>query len=93
MIEKRAVPRRRVFKAGRLEFASERVDCTVRNLSTMGATLEVITSCGIPHEVILDIVTREERYPCYIVWRDRKRLGVVFRQEDERPCSKALIKC
>lgn len=82
MIERRAAPRQRVFKAGRLEFAGERMDCTVRNLSKMGATLEVNTSYGIPHEVDLDIVTRRERYPCYVVWRDPKRLGVVFRKED-----------
>ncbi len=78
MAERRAEPRRRVFKAGRLEFAGQRADCTVRNLSTLGATLEVASSDGIPHELTLDIVTYRERHLCHIVWRDRRRLGVVF---------------
>ena len=78
MLERRAEPRRRVFKAGRLEFSGQRADCTIRNLSTAGATLEVASSDGIPHELTLDILTRREKYLCHIVWRGRRRVGVVF---------------
>jgi hypothetical protein len=78
MIEKRAVPRQRVFKAGRLEFAGRRLDCTIRNISSVGAAVEVISSSGIPHELVLDVVTRGERYSGHVVWRGRTRIGMRF---------------
>ncbi len=78
MIEKRAAPRQRVFKAGSLEFAGRQVDCTVRNISALGATVEVGSSNGIPHEVVLEVIQRGERYACYVVWRDSRKLGVIF---------------
>ncbi len=82
MIGKRAVPRQRVFKAGNLEFAGRRVDCTVRNISALGATVVVDSSNGIPHEVVLEVISRGERYACYVIWRDSSKLGVVFSPRD-----------
>jgi hypothetical protein len=75
------VRRQRVFKAARLEFAGQHVNCTIRNLSGMGAALDVGSSDGIPHELTLNVVMRRERHSCYVVWRDRKRLGVVFAKQ------------
>jgi hypothetical protein len=78
MIERRATPRQRVFKAGTIEFDGAGIDCIVRNLSHAGAALDVATMAGIPHEVTLSIATRNVRYHCYIVWRKEKRIGVSF---------------
>ncbi len=78
MIEKRAVPRQRLFKAGSLEFVGRRVDCTVRDISALGATLVVGSSNGIPHEVVLEVISRGQRFACHVVWRDSRKLGVVF---------------
>jgi PilZ domain-containing protein len=78
MIERRATPRQRVFKAGTIEFDGTGVDCIVRNLSDAGAALEVATMVGIPHEVTLSIATSNLRHHCYIVWRKETRIGVTF---------------
>jgi hypothetical protein len=54
------------------------VDCTVKNISSTGAAVEVASSSGIPHELVLDVVTRSKQYCCYVVWRDTRRLGMMF---------------
>jgi hypothetical protein len=73
----RAAPRRRVLKAGTIEFGGGGIDCTVRNVSETGAALEVITPVGIPEQFTL-VVPNEIRRPCRIVWRKEKRIGVTF---------------
>jgi len=78
MYERRAQPRKRVFKAGTIEFDGVGVDCTVRNISATGAALEVVSPLTIPHEITLNIRSGEVRQHCYIVWRKEKRIGVAF---------------
>ena len=78
MEERRAKPRRRVLKAGTIEFDGSNADCTIRNMSPIGAALEVASPVGIPHEITLNIVSRHERQYCRIVWRQQKRIGVAF---------------
>ncbi|MGB8603918.1 PilZ domain-containing protein [Bradyrhizobium sp.] len=78
MIERRAAQRKRVFKAGSIEFDGAGVDCTIRNISALGAGIEVTNPVGIPHEVTLRILTQHVRQHCYVVWRKEKRLGVTF---------------
>ncbi len=78
MNEKRAVARQRVFKAGLIEFDGTGVDCVIRNLSSIGAGLEVANPVGIPHEVTLRILTQHVRQHGYVVWRKENRIGVMF---------------
>ena len=78
MEERRKVPRKRVFKAGSIEFDGVAVDCIIRNVSPHGATLDVPSPPNIPHAVTLNIITRQERRHCQIVWRGERRIGVAF---------------
>jgi PilZ domain len=78
MHERRAQPRQRIFKAGTIEFDGSKVDCTVRNISTIGAGLEVANPAGIPHEITLTIQSCEARQHGYVVWRRERRIGVAF---------------
>lgn len=78
MSEKRAVPWRRVLKAGRIEFGGAVIDCTVRNLSKVGAALDVPTPVGIPDQFVLVIPSDALRFSCRAVWRQRIRIGVRF---------------
>ena len=78
MNERRATARQRVFKAATIEFENKAVDCLVRNVSAAGAGLQVSSPFRIPHEITLNIPTRNERQHCYIVWRNETRIGVVF---------------
>jgi hypothetical protein len=78
-MEQRAARRQRVLKAGSIEFDGTIVDCIVRNISTLGAGIEVASHVGIPHEVTLSIPTRDVlRQHCYIVWRKEKCFGIKF---------------
>ena len=86
MNERRAPQRKRVFKAGSIEFDGAEVDCVIRNLSPMGAGLEVANPVGNPHEVTLRILTQhisQHGYVVwsqhgYVVWRRENRIGVKF---------------
>jgi hypothetical protein len=74
----RVAPRRRVFKAGSIEFGGGAIDCTARNISDTGAALEVVTPLFIPDRFTLAVRSDQLRRPCRIVWRKGKRTGVVF---------------
>ena len=78
MQERRTNQRQRVFKAGTIEFDGRAIDCTIRNVSSVGAALEVASPAGIPHKVTLNMATRNTRQQCYIVWRKERRIGVTF---------------
>ena len=74
----RIAPRRRVLRASSIEFGGDAIDCIVRNISAIGAGLEVASPEGIPHEITLSIRSGEVRQHAYIVWRKDKRIGVAF---------------
>jgi hypothetical protein len=78
MEERRTRFRQRVFKAGTIEFDGSGIECTVRNISEIGAGLEVASLSGIPHEITLNIPTRGGRHHGHVVWRQERRMGVAF---------------
>jgi PilZ domain len=78
MNEHRIAPRRRMLKAGTIEFGGGGIDCTVRNISETGAALEVVTPLFIPDRFTLFVPTEQLKRPCHIVWRREKRIGVTF---------------
>ena len=78
MIERRTTVRQRVFKAGTIEFDGCGVDCTIRNMSVVGAALDIVSPAGIPHEITLNILTNQVRQRCHIIWRKENRVGVAF---------------
>jgi PilZ domain len=79
MAEHRIAPRRRVFKAGTIEFGGGAINCAVRNLSDTGAALEVESPVGIPELFNLFITSDRSVRQCRVVWRKEKRIGVTFR--------------
>ena len=79
MVDKRSIPRKRVFKAGKITFGGAVIDCTVRNQTVYGALLEVESPLEIPRHFVLDIAVDQFRRECEIAWMKEKRLGVVFR--------------
>jgi hypothetical protein len=78
MDEYRAAPRQRRLKAGTISFGGGAIDCTVRNLSETGAALDVISPIGIPERFTLLVETDHSHFPCRVVWRKEKRIGVRF---------------
>jgi PilZ domain len=78
MDQQRIAPRRRILKAGTIEFGGGGLHCTVRNLSETGAALEVVTPLFIPDRFTLFIPSDQFKQPCHIVWRKENRIGVEF---------------
>jgi hypothetical protein len=76
---RRSEQRLRVFKAGTIEFGGAGIDCTVRNIMAKGATLDVASPVGIPHEITLYVPASQQRRHGHIVWRKEKRIGVGVR--------------
>jgi hypothetical protein len=77
--EKRATPRLRTFKGGVIAFnnRSSTIDCMVRNLTSIGALLNVASTIGIPDRFELKLEHENFRW-CRARWRQEDRMGVAF---------------
>jgi PilZ domain len=83
MIEKRSAPRYKVLKGATIAFGGNGVECTVRNLSSSGAALDVANldaanPLGLPPSFMLVIEADQFIRRCRPVWRSDKRIGVAF---------------
>jgi hypothetical protein len=78
MDEHRASPRHRILKGATIGFGGGGIDCTVKNISELGAALDVVTPLFIPDRFTLYIPTDNFKRQCCIVWRRERRIGVAF---------------
>jgi hypothetical protein len=77
--ERRREPRHRTLKSGHIAFnRAGTIDCRVRNLSPLGAGLEVTSQIGIPDEFMLLVEHGGINQRCRVVWRNATQLGVEF---------------
>ena len=81
MQEQRQAPRQRTLKSGKIVFNHKScvVDCTIRNLSSRGACLDLPSPLGVPESFDLVIDADDLIRPCRVIWRSAKKLGVEFR--------------
>jgi hypothetical protein len=79
MIEKRVVPRHRVFKLGAITFrGGGSIECMVRNLSAGGARVDIATPVGLPPSFTLVIAADRFMRNCHAVWSNDQRVGLAF---------------
>lgn len=79
MQDRRRLIRHRTFKVGGITLkCGGIIDCRVRNLSPIGACLEVESHIGIPDDFALLIDHGHLKQTCHVVWRTGPRLGVAF---------------
>jgi len=78
MDDRRKIPRRRILKSGKILLGRREVQCTVRNLSAIGACLVVQTTIGIP-AVFEFVMPGQQPKSCKVMWLDDTRLGIHFR--------------
>jgi hypothetical protein len=79
MIEKRTTPRHRVLKHGMLAFGGGGgLDCTVRNISSGGARLDIASPIGVPPSFTLVIEADQFMRRCHAVWSNERQIGVAF---------------
>jgi hypothetical protein len=77
MNEKRNSQRSRPLKGGTISFGGGgAIDCTIRNLSSTGANLEVVSPVGIPDDFTLVIRPDQIQHSCRVAWRRQNRIGV-----------------
>ena len=65
MKEKRESLRTRVLKTGSISFGGAAISCVVRNISALGALLEVQSPLGIPERFILVVPSDQLSRPCH----------------------------
>ena len=79
MEERRKLSYHRTLMAGSISINhAAGIDCRVRNLSPIGACLDVASPVGIPDEFMLVIEREHLKQNCHVVWRTPTRLGVAF---------------
>jgi PilZ domain len=78
MVETRAAPRYRVSKPAQIEHGGRKITCTLRDLSTTGAALEVPDPAVIPAKFTLVVPEDGLKLTCRVVRRIGFRIGVVF---------------
>ena len=80
MRERRRVQRTRVLKSAKiiLNHQASIYDCSARDLSNLGACLQLSSTLGIPDSFDLTFDAARSSRPCRVVWRTKDRLGVSF---------------
>lgn len=79
MVDTRIAPRLRVKKAAKIDFGGDKIACTIRDLSTTGAALELNEmNSRIPEAFTLVVPEDGLKLPCHVVWRKDFRMGVAF---------------
>lgn len=78
MIEKRAAQRHRVLKGATIAFDGYGVACTVRNMSSGGAAVDLAEPTSLPPSCTLHIERDHFMRHCRPVWSHARRIGVAF---------------
>jgi hypothetical protein len=66
------------MKSGQIIFGDAKVDCTIRSVSSFGASLEPLSRANIPDQfVLLDVFDRKS-YACNVVLRQGSFIGIGF---------------
>jgi diguanylate cyclase (GGDEF)-like protein len=83
MQERRKATRTRSLRHGRILFNDRRsvIDCVIRNLSNLGACLEVANVVGVPPAFDLQIDHEAASRQCAAIWYGENRIGVEFRPQ------------
>jgi hypothetical protein len=80
MREPKSMPRGRTFLAGKIisNYGQSSIDCIVRQISDVGAVIEVESALGIPEHFHLLIPGEGPPQPCKRAWQSDKQVGLVF---------------
>ena len=79
MTNQRKASRRRILKSGTIILGKKaHIPCSVRDLSEIGACLEVPATFEIPSTFLFGMSGQPPR-TCKVIWRNDTQLGVQFR--------------
>lgn len=78
-MERRLDPRRKTFKGGLILYSvAPALPCVIRNMSEVGACLELDHPNLVPDEFAVIIKPEDIRRNCIVIWRAGTRIGVQF---------------
>jgi PilZ domain len=77
-IEKRTARRFKVLKGATVAFGGNGVACTVRNLSSSGAAIDLASAVSLPPSFMLVIEADQFIRRCHPVWSNDRRVGIAF---------------
>jgi hypothetical protein len=81
--EKRGKRRQRVFLAGKVSHGGFSTDCTIRDLSDLGARIHVPSVIGLPDEVSLLILREGIVLRCKRIWTRAPLYGLTFIEAED----------
>lgn len=92
MVEARSSERVRSLLRARILFnnGASTIDCTIKNISSHGAKIEIVHSLSIPAEFDLQVPQRGRTYRSKMVWRASDSIGVEFIEADAATSASAL---
>ena len=78
MDERRRVRRTSVYKCAKISINGSLRDCVVRDISSLGARLALLSTSLIPDKFSLTFDAAHTMRGCRVAWRSSTELGVEF---------------
>lgn len=78
MQERRRVRRTRVYKCAKISLNGSLRDCVVRDISSFGARLALVSTAYIPDKISLTFDGAHTLRACRVAWRSPTEIGVEF---------------
>lgn len=79
MQERRKKMRARVLKGAKLVFDNDSVmDCTIRNLTDFGATIDIPNAIDLPEKLHLSVDKYHSFRQARLTWRKLNKAGIEF---------------
>jgi len=80
MQERRRARRTPVYKCAKITANGSLRDCVVRDISSLGARLALVSTAYIPDQVALTFDNARTLRTCRVAWRSATEIGVEFRE-------------
>jgi methyl-accepting chemotaxis protein len=87
MQERRRVRRTQTYKCAKISLNGSLRDCVVRNISSLGARLALVSTAYIPDEIFLTFDNARTLRTCRVAWRSTTEIGVEFCETSFRPAA------
>jgi hypothetical protein len=84
MHERRRARRVRVYKCAKISLNGSLRDCVVRDISSLGARLALVSTAFIPDDIALTFDNAHTLRACRVAWRSPTEIGVEFREASFR---------
>lgn len=85
MVERRRGRRTKVYKCAKISTNGSLRDCVVRDISSCGARLALVSTAYIPDKICLTFDGARTLRACRVAWRSATEIGVEFCEASFHP--------